>query len=119
VAVWAERLLFIMLPLLAIANPGICLPAEDLRLADSQQARRLVCELSRIERAASDGIRPRMSSASMRSTCGSTVSRCRRPTCHSFYTLRVHADYVRGLLVALREAKDPRAPAPLHHSARA
>jgi TRAP-type uncharacterized transport system substrate-binding protein len=106
VAVWAERLLFIMLPLLAIAIPAFAyLPKiYDWRIRSKLDG--WYAELNRIERAASDGDPAahveRINEIDVR------LNRVKVPKAYlsQLYTLRGHADYVRGLLVALREAKD-------------
>lgn len=105
VAVWAERLLFIMLPLLAIAIPAFAyLPKiYDWRIRSKLDG--WYAELNRIERAASDGDPAahveRINEIDMR------LNRVKVPKAYlsQLYTLRVHANYVRDLLVALREAK--------------
>jgi len=103
--VWAERLLFIMVPLLAIAIPAFAyLPKiYDWRIRSKLDG--WYAELNRIERAASVGDPTahveRINEIDVR------LNRVKVPKAYlsQLYTLRLHADYVRGLLVALSEAK--------------
>jgi TRAP-type uncharacterized transport system substrate-binding protein len=100
VAVWAERWLFILLPLLAIALPAFAyLPKiYDWRIRSKLDG--WYAEVNRIERAFADGAgdpaaqRARMQDIAVR------LNRVRVPNSYlaQLYTLRVHADYVQRLL---------------------
>jgi hypothetical protein len=102
IAVWAERLLFILLPLLAIAVPAFAyLPKlYDWRIRSKLDG--WYAEVNRIERAAlAEGVDLRAQLARMNDIVA-RLHRLKVP--HGYlsqlYTLRVHADFVRGLLVA-------------------
>jgi len=101
IAVWAERLLFIMLPLLAIAIPAFAyLPKlYDWRIRGKVD--RWYAELNRIERTAlAEGVDLHTQLARM-NEIDARLNRVKVPKGYlsQLYTLRVHAEYVRGLLV--------------------
>jgi hypothetical protein len=100
--VWAERLLFIMLPLLAVAIPAFAyLPKlYDWRIRSKLDG--WYGEVNRIERAAlAEGVDPQAQLARM-NDIDARLNRLKVPQSYlsQLYTLRLHADYVRGLLVA-------------------
>jgi TRAP-type uncharacterized transport system substrate-binding protein len=102
IAVWAERLLFIMLPLLALAIPAFAyLPKlYDWRIRSKLDG--WYAEVNRIERAAqADGVDLRAQLARM-NDIDARLNRVKVPKAYlsQLYTLRLHADYVRGLLVS-------------------
>jgi TRAP-type uncharacterized transport system substrate-binding protein len=101
IAVWAERLLFIMLPLLALAIPAFAyLPKiYDWRIRSKLDG--WYAELNRIERAAVAGsVDPQLPLARM-SEIDARLNRVKVPNGYlaQLYTLRLHAEYVRRLLV--------------------
>jgi TRAP-type uncharacterized transport system substrate-binding protein len=101
VAVWAERLLFIMLPLLAIAIPAFAyLP----KLYDWRIRSKLdfwYAEVNRIERAAADRSDDLKAQLDRMNEIDARLNRVKVPKSYlsQLYTLRGHADYVRGQLV--------------------
>jgi TRAP-type uncharacterized transport system substrate-binding protein len=102
IAVWAERLLFIMLPLVVIAVPAFAyLPKlYDWRIRSKLDG--WYVEVNRIERAAlAEGVDPEAQLARM-NDIDARLNRVSVPRAYlsQLYTLRFHADYVRGLLVA-------------------
>lgn len=102
IAVWAERLLFIMLPLLAIAVPAFAyLPRiYDWRIRGKLDG--WYAEVNRIERAAlAEGVDLQGQLARM-NDIDARLNRVKVPKGYlsQLYTLRLHADYVRGLLRA-------------------
>jgi len=102
IAVWAERLLFIMLPLLAVAIPAFAyLPKlYDWRIRSKLDG--WYVEVNRIERAAlAAGVDLRAQLARM-NDIEARLNRLKVPQSYlsQLYTLRLHADYVRRLLVA-------------------
>jgi hypothetical protein len=101
IAVWAERLLFILLPLLALAIPAFAyLPKiYDWRIRSKLDG--WYAEVNRIERAALAGsVDPRLPLARM-NEIDARLNRVKVPNGYlsQLYTLRLHADYVRRLLV--------------------
>lgn len=110
VAVWAERLLFIMLPLLAIAIPAFAyLP----KIYDWRIRSRLdgwYAEVNRIERVATDRGGDVAAQLAKIDDIGARLNLVKVPKAYfsHLYTLREHADYVRKLL--LSRAGTPPAP---------
>lgn len=102
IAVWAERLLFIMLPLLALAVPAFAyLPKlYDWRIRSKLDG--WYVEVNRIERAAlAEGTDLRAQLKRM-NDIDARLNRVQVPRAYlsQLYTLRFHADYVRNLLSA-------------------
>jgi TRAP transporter TAXI family solute receptor len=108
VAVWAERLLFILLPLLAIAVPAFAyLPkAYDWRIRSKLNG--WYAEVNRIERTALASGDDHESQRARMDEIDERLNRVRVPKAYlsTLYTLRGHVDYVRKLLVA-RSGKPP------------
>jgi TRAP-type uncharacterized transport system substrate-binding protein len=101
VAVWAERLLFITLPLLAIAIPAFTYLPKIYAWRILSKLDGWYAEVNRIERAALDrGVDASAQLARM-SDIDARLNRLKVPKAYlsRLYTLRVHADYVRDLLV--------------------
>ena len=101
IAVWAERLLFILLPLLAVAIPAFAyLPKlYDWRIRSKLDG--WYVEVNRIERAAlAEHADARVQLARM-NEIDARLNRVKVPKAYlsQLYTLRLHVDYVRGLLV--------------------
>jgi hypothetical protein len=102
VAVWAERMLFITLPLVVLAVPAFAyLPKlYDWRIRNKLD--RWYVELNRIERAAlTDGIDVQAQLARM-NDIDARLNRVKvpKPYLSHLYTLRMHAEYMRRLLLA-------------------
>ncbi|HTN49532.1 MAG TPA: TAXI family TRAP transporter solute-binding subunit [Burkholderiaceae bacterium] len=109
VAVWAERLLFIMLPLLAIAVPAFAyLPKlYDWRIRSKLD--NWYGEVNRIERATPTAQADAAAQLARMVEIDQRLNRLKVPRAYlsRLYTLRQHADYVRSLL----EARTAGAPA--------
>ena len=102
IAVWAERLLFIALPLLAIAIPAFAYLPKIYDWRIRSRLDRWYAEVNRIERTALDvGVDGRALLGRM-DDIDARLNRVKVPNAYlsQLYTLRVHADYVRGLLIA-------------------
>jgi hypothetical protein len=101
IAVWAERLLFILLPLLAIAIPAFAyLPKlYDWRIRSKLDG--WYVEVNRIERAALAEHADARAQLARMNEIDARLNRVKVPKAYlsQLYTLRLHADYVRGLLV--------------------
>jgi hypothetical protein len=110
VAVWAERLLFIMLPLLVIALPAIAyLPkVYDWRIRSKLDS--WYAEVNRVERAALDASGDLLRQRERVNDMDERLNRIKVPKAYlsRLYTLRQHAAYVRRLLDA-RAARSPAA----------
>jgi TRAP-type uncharacterized transport system substrate-binding protein len=110
VAVWAERLLFIMLPLLVIALPAIAyLPkVYDWRIRSKLDG--WYAEVNRVERAALDASGDLLRQRERMNDIDERLNRVKVPKAYlsRLYTLRQHAAYVRRLLDA-RAARSPAA----------
>jgi TRAP transporter TAXI family solute receptor len=108
VAVWAERLLFIMLPLLAVAIPTIAyLPKiYDWRIRSKLDG--WYVEINRAERAALDASGDLLKQRERMNDIDERLNRVKVPKAYlsRLYTLRQHAAYVRRLLDA-RAARSP------------
>ena len=107
IAVWAERLLFIMLPLLAVAIPAFAYLPKIYDWRIRQKLDGWYAEVNRIEREALDAatdlrapLLERMNDIEAR------LNRVKVPSGYlaHLYTLRGHADYVRRLLMARASA---------------
>jgi TRAP-type uncharacterized transport system substrate-binding protein len=101
IAVWAERLLFILLPLLAIAIPAFAyLPKlYDWRIRSKLDG--WYVEVNRIERATLAEHADARAQLARMNEIDARLNRVKVPKAYlsQLYTLRLHADYVRGLLV--------------------
>jgi TRAP-type uncharacterized transport system substrate-binding protein len=110
VAVWAERLLFIMLPLLVIALPAIAyLPkVYDWRIRSKLDG--WYAEVNRVEREALDASGDLLKQRERMNDIDERLNRVKVPKAYlsRLYTLRQHAAYVRRLLDA-RAARGPAA----------
>jgi TRAP-type uncharacterized transport system substrate-binding protein len=101
-AVWAERWLFILLPLLAVAIPAFAyLP----KIYDWRIRSRLdgwYVEVNRIERAATEGGVDAAAQLARMIEIDARLNRVKVPKAYlsQLYTLRQHAGYVRGVLLA-------------------
>jgi hypothetical protein len=101
-AVWAERLLFIMLPLLAIAIPAFAyLPKiYDWRIRSKLDG--WYAEVNRIERVAIDRGGDAAAQLEKMDDIEARLNLVKVPKAYlaHLYTLREHADYVRKLLLS-------------------
>jgi TRAP-type uncharacterized transport system substrate-binding protein len=101
-AVWFERWLFILLPLLAVAVPAFAyLPKiYDWRIRSKLDG--WYVEVNRIERVAAERGENAAAQLARMNEIDSRLNRVKVPKAYlsQLYTLRQHADYVRGLLLA-------------------
>ena len=108
VAVWAERLLFIMLPLLVIAIPAIAYLPKIYDWSIRSKLDGWYVEVNRVERAALDQSGDLTAQRERMNDIDERLNRVKVPKAYlsRLYTLRQHATYVRRLLDT-RAARGP------------
>ena len=109
VAVWAERMLFIMLPLLAIAVPAIAYLPKIYDWRIRGKLGRWYAEINRVERDALDSPTDLSAQRERIDDIVDRLNRVKVPKAYlsMLYTLRGHAAYVGGLLETRAESKPP------------
>jgi len=100
-AVWAERLIFILLPLAAIAIPAFAYLPKIYDWRIRRKLENWYAELNRIERATLDSVENLKVQLARMDDIDARLNRVKVPRGYfaQLYTLRFHAHYVRDLLV--------------------